>query len=165
MATRRTKEFLDGNRVKYVMIAHSPAYSAQEVAASAHVPGKDLAKTVIVKIDGQLAMAVVPADRQVEMSLLREAAGAQYAELADEADFATRFEGCQLGAMPPFGNLFGMETFVDKGLAKEEFIAFNAGSHTDVIAMQFNDFRRLAHPKLAPVSMAVVPDDAQTLQV
>ena len=157
MATRRTREFLDGNGVKYVIISHSRAYTAQEVAASAHVPGGDLAKVVVVTVDGRLALAVVPASRQVDMGLLRSAAEAQYAALADESDFADRFEGCQLGAMPPFGNLFGMETFVDKDLATEEYIAFNAGTHTDVIAMRFTDFRRLAHPKLTRISMAAVP--------
>src|SRR5688500_16753947 len=110
MATRRTREFLDGNKVKYAVISHSPAYTAQEVAASAHIPGKDLAKTVIVTIDGRLAMAVVPASREVDMVLLRSAADARRAGLAEEAEFADRFEGCQLGAMPPFGNLFGIET-------------------------------------------------------
>jgi Ala-tRNA(Pro) deacylase len=161
MATRRTREFLDGNGVKYVLIHHSPAYTAQEVAASAHIPGRDLAKAVMVTIDGRLAIAVVPASRLVDMDLLRSAAGAQYAALADEADFADRFDGCQLGAMPPFGNLFGMETFVDTDLAKEEYVAFNAGSHTDVIAMRFNDFRRLANPKLAHITPAGVPRDLQ----
>ena len=151
MATRRTREFLDGNGVKYVLIHHSPAYTAQEVAASAHIPGRDLAKSVMVTIDGQLAIAVVPASRLVDIDLLRSAADAQHAALADEADFADRFEGCQLGAMPPFGNLFGMETFVEKDLAREEYVAFNAGSHTDVIAMRFADFRRLVHPKLAHI--------------
>lgn len=165
MATRRTREFLDGNKVRYALITHSPAFTAQEVAASAHIPGKDLAKTVIVLIDGELAMAVVPASRAVDTALLRSAADAQFVEIADEVDFAGRFEGCQLGAMPPFGNLFGMETFVDRELAKEEYIAFNAGSHTDVIAMRFADFRRLAHPRLALIAAEAAPADAPSLQV
>jgi len=155
MATRRTKEFLDGNHAKYVIITHSPAYTAQEVAASTHIPGRRLAKTVVVKIDGKLAIAVVPAHREVDMSALRAAAGAHYAELADKSEFAERFEGCQLGTMPPFGNLFGLDTYVDRALAHEEAIAFNAGSHTDVIVMNFNDFRRLAHPRLADISTVV----------
>ena len=152
MATRRIREFLDGNKVKYVVICHSPAYTAAEVAASAHIPGRDLAKTVIVDIDGTLAMAVVPASREVDMAVLRAAAGASRVGLAEEADFAHRFEGCKLGAMPPFGNVFGMDTYVDRDLAKEEYIAFNAGTHTDLIAMKFNDYRRVAHPKLARIA-------------
>ena len=151
MATRRIQEFLDGNKVKYAVISHSPAYTAAEVAASAHIPGKDLAKTVIVDIDGTLAMAVVPASREVDMAALRAAAGASRVGLAEEADFAHRFEGCKLGAMPPFGNVFGMDTYVDRDLAKEEWIAFNAGTHTDLIALKFSDYRRVAHPKLARI--------------
>ena len=157
MATRRTREFLDGNKIKYALISHSPAHTAQEVAASVHIPGRDVAKVVVVIVDGKLAMAVVPASKQVDMELLRSAAGAQFVELAGEPDFANRFEGCQLGTMPPFGNLFGMETYVDKELAKEEYIAFNAGSHTDVIALRFADFRRLVHPKLLKIAASFEP--------
>jgi Ala-tRNA(Pro) deacylase len=124
------------------------------VAASVHIPGRDLAKVIVVLIDGKLALAVVPASRQVDMDLLRAAADGQFAELAEERDFVNRFEGCQLGAMPPFGNLFGMETYVEKEMAKEEYIAFNAGSHTDVIALRFSDYRRVAHPKLANIATA-----------
>jgi Ala-tRNA(Pro) deacylase len=165
MSTRRTREFLDGSKVNYVVISHSAAFTAQEVAASAHIPGREIAKTVIVMIDGELAMAVVPANREVEMGMLRSAAGAQYVELADERDFAQRFEGCQLGAMPALGILFGMETYVDKQLAKEEYIAFNAGTHSEVTAMRFADYRRVAHPKLARISTAAVGSDLHMLQV
>ena len=154
MAMRRIKEFLDGNKVKFSVISHPPAYTAQEVAASAHIPGRDLAKTVIIRVDATLAMAVVPASREVDMVLLRKAAGAERVGLADKSDFAERFEGCQLGTMPPFGNLFGMDTYVDRALATEEYIAFNAGTHTDVIAMRFNDYRRVAHPKLVHIAAA-----------
>jgi len=152
MATRRIREFLDGNGAKYVILSHSPAYTSQEVAASAHVPGKAMAKTVIVKLDGRLAMAVVPASREVEISLLRETTGAHFAELADESEFADRFEGCQLGTMPPLGNLFGMSTYMDQSLAKAEYIAFNAGTHTELVLMKFVDYRRIAHPKLGRIA-------------
>ena len=151
MATRRTREFLDGNNVRYVMIHHSPAYTAPEVAASVHVPGRQLAKTVIVWIDGRIAMAVVPATRDVDFDLLRLAAGARDCRLAEEAEFADRFEGCQLGAVPPFGNLFGMETHVARALTDQPYVAFNAGTHTDVIVMEFEDYRRLVRPKLAEI--------------
>ena len=165
MATRRIREFLDGQKVKYAVITHSPAYTAQEVAASAHIPGKALAKTVIVDIDGSLAMVVVPASREVDLGSLRTAAGARLVGLADKAEFATRFEGCQLGAMPPFGNLFGMDTYMDRNLAKEEHIAFTAGTHTDVIEMRFSDYRRLAHPKLIQIAMAPTPLATCVLQL
>ena len=153
MATRRIREFLDGNRAKYVLISHSTAYTAQEVAESAHVPGREMAKTVVVRLDGRLGLAVVPATRDVDMGLLRLTTGALYVGLAEEGEFEGRFEGCQLGAMPPFGNLFGMETVADERLAEEDLIAFNAGSHQDVIAMRFADWRRLVRPKVADISM------------
>jgi len=154
MATRRIREFLDGNKVGYQVISHSPAYTAQEVAASAHVPGKDLAKVVVVILDGQTALAVIPATHEVDLERLCVAAGAAGVDIAAEREFAHRFEGCKLGTVPPFGNLFGMDTYADSALAKEEYIAFNAGTHTEVIAMKFADWRRLAHPKLAAISFA-----------
>lgn len=154
MATRRIREFLDGGDAEYVIISHSPAYTAQEVAESAHIPGRDVAKTVVVEIDGRLALAVVPATRHVDLYRLCAAAGAEEVRLADESDFADRFEGCQLGAVPPFGNLFGMETYVDRSLARERYIAFSAGSHTELIATRFGDYRRLARPKLVQIAAA-----------
>lgn len=155
MATRRIQEFLDGNKAAYSFIQHRPAYTAQDVAASAHIPGRDLAKTVIVNIDGTLAMAVVPATMDVDLDRLRCVAGASFVMLAEESEFAHRFEGCKVGTVPPFGNLFGMELYMDRSLAQEEYIAFNAGTHTDIIAMRFTDYRRLAHPKL--VGIAATP--------
>lgn len=156
MATRRIQEFLDGNEVRYVLISHSPAYTASQVAESVHIPGRSLAKVVIVVIDGHRAMAVVPATREVDMSRLQAVTGSVDVRLADEAEFAHRFEGCQVGAAPPFGNLFGMATYVEASLAREPHIAFNAGTHTDVIVMEFADFCRLAKPILAQIDMAPV---------
>src|SRR5512134_2361433 len=102
MPIESLRAFLDRNRIKYVLVTHSPAHTAQEIAASAHIPGRAMAKTVIVKLDGRLAMAVLPASEMVDLELLADAAFAQKAELADEAEFADRFPDCQLGAMPPF---------------------------------------------------------------
>lgn len=154
MATQRICEFLDGNHTPYVRVIHSPAYTAQEVAASMHLPGRYMAKTVIVKIDGRLAMVVVPAPKNVDLELLRHEAGTKHIVLADEAEFVDRFRGCQLGTAPPFGNLFGMETFVDHEVAKQDHIVFNAGTHTDAISMRFADYRRLAHPHLLRVAVS-----------
>ena len=163
MAIRRTIEFLDGNNVKYVMLKHSPAYAAEDVAASVHVPARTFAKTIAVKLDGQLALAVVPATRQVDLGLLRVAGGASQADIADASEIASRFEGCQVGSMPPFGNLFGLATYVEATLTKRTFIAFNAGSHTDVVVMRFSDYRRLAHPKMARISLAPIAQLAEAL--
>ncbi|HEY2586865.1 MAG TPA: YbaK/EbsC family protein [Tepidisphaeraceae bacterium] len=156
MATRRIQEFLDGNKVRYVLISHSPAYTASQVAESVHIPGRSLAKVVVVVVEGRLAMAVVPATCEVDMSRLQVVTGSAGVRLADEAEFAHRFEGCQVGAEPPFGNLFGMETYVEGTLANEPCITFNAGTHTDVIVMDFVDFQRLARPILARIDMAPV---------
>lgn len=157
MATRRIREFLDGNHARYVLISHSRAYTTSQVAESAHVPGKCMAKVVMVVLGGRLAMAVVPVTRDVDLERLREQTGKDDVRLADEDEFARRFEGCQLGTAPPFGSVFGMETFVDRTLTDLPQIAFNAGTHTDVIVMDFGEFCRLAKPRV--VSIAVKSAD------
>lgn len=148
MPVRQLKEFLDKEKIKYVSIIHSPAYTAQEVAASAHIPGKELAKTIIVELDGQMAMAVLPANRKIVLQDLREVTGSDQVKFASEEQFRQRFPGCETGAMPPFGNLYGMEVFLAETLTALEAIAFNAGSHTEVIRMSFKDFERLVQPKV-----------------
>ncbi len=148
MPLERLKQFLDTNAVKYVSVKHSPAYTAQEVAALAHVPGKEWAKTVMVKLDGRMAMAVVPASCRVVFDLLKQASGARAAELAAEQEFRDLCPGCEVGAMPPFGNLFGMDVYVDEGLAQDPDIAFNAGSHSEMVRLPFAEFARLVKPKV-----------------
>jgi Ala-tRNA(Pro) deacylase len=148
MPVKKLKEFLDSNQVKYVSISHSAAYTAQEIAASAHVPGKDLAKTVIVKIDGKMAMAVLPASYKVDLMQLQEVLGATTVELASEREFRDMFPGCETGGMPPFGNLFDMEVYVSAKLAEDQEIAFNAGSHTELLKLAYKDFERLVKPKV-----------------
>ncbi len=148
MPVQKLKQFLDENQVKYVSISHSKAYTAQEVAASAHIKGKELAKTVIVKLDNATAMAVLPASYHVDLELLREAAGASRAALATESEFKGMFPDCETGAMPPFGNLYGMDVYVAEALAEDAEIAFNAGSHTELIRMAYKDFERLVQPKV-----------------
>lgn len=159
MPLKRLQEFLDNHGVKYVTIRHSRAYTAQEVAQSAHIRGQDLAKTVMVKVDGKMAMAVLPASQKVDLELLREAAGAKKVELAREAEFEERFPGCEPGAMPPFGNLYGMEVFAAQALAADEEIAFNAGSHTELIKMAYKDFERLVQPRIVTLSPTGQPPD------
>ena len=152
MPVRRLREFLDQHGVRYVIISHSTAYTAQEIAASAHVKGKELAKTVMVKLDGKLAMAVVPASQKVDFDLLQDVTGAHQVELASEAEFRSVFPECEVGAMPPFGNLYGMDVYVAESLADDEDIAFNAGSHTELIRLSFRDFERLVRPKIVQVA-------------
>lgn len=148
MPEKKLREFLDKNQVKYVNVSHSPAYTAQEIAASAHIPGKEVAKTVVVKVDGDIAMAVLPASRQVDFKGLAKAVGAKEVGLADEAEFRDLFGECEVGAMPPFGNLYDMPVYVDDVLAEDEEIAFNAGSHIELIRMNYNDYARLVRPKV-----------------
>ena len=155
MPVRRLKEFLDTQGVKYITISHSSAYTAQEIAATAHIRGKELAKTVMVKIDGEMAMAVVPASYRVDLDRLREASGSRTVELAIEEEFKWMFPECEPGGMPPFGNLYGMEVFVEESLAEDEEIAFNAGTHTELIRLSYGDFERLVAPKVAPFSLQV----------
>ena len=149
MPCEKLLEFLDKNAVPYTLIKHAEAFTAQEIAETAHVSGKELAKTVMVKLDGEMAMAVLPAENQVNFNLLREAAGAETVSLALEKDFKELFPDCDLGAMPPFGNLYGMRVFVAGSLTKCERIAFNAGSHTELIKMMCADFARLVKPQVA----------------
>ncbi len=155
MPVKKLKAFLDKSKIKYVTIAHSPSYTAQKIAASAHVPGKELAKTVIVKLDGTMAMAVLPALARVDLDLLKDAAGAKKVELAGEDEFRDMFPGCELGAMPPFGNLYGMDVFVAESLAEDEEIAFNAGSHTELIKLAYKDFEKLVEPRVVEFSVKV----------
>ncbi|NIR30113.1 MAG: YbaK/EbsC family protein [Gammaproteobacteria bacterium] len=149
MAIQALKELLDKHHVKYVSISHSLAYTAQEVAASAHIPGKELAKTTVVKVDGKLAMAVLPASAMVHVKRLKEAIGAGSVELAEEEEFREAFPDCETGAMPPFGNLYGMDVYVEESLAEDEEIAFNAGTHIELIRMAYRDFADLVKPRVA----------------
>lgn len=146
MAANKLKAFLDSRGIRYVSIKHSMAFTAAEVAESAHVKGRDFAKTVIVKIDGLMAMVVLPSTRRLVLHDLREMLANDEARLASEAEFRGAFPDCELGAMPPFGNLYGMAVYVAAALAEEPEIAFNAGTHTEVIKLSYEDFEAVVKP-------------------
>ena len=148
------REFLDRNRIQYLVISHSVAYTAQGIAALTHIPGKELAKTVMVMVDGRLSMAVVPASFRVDLYRLKKYLGADSVELASESEFRGRFPDCETGSMPPFGNLYGMDVFADQALAEDKEIAFNAGSHRELVRMRFADFFELVKPALIPLTAA-----------
>lgn len=148
MPAKRVKEFLDHHGIKYTTTVHSMAYTAQEIAALAHVPGREMAKSVIVRVDGKLVMAVLPAAYHVDLERLREVIGAHVLSLATEAEFKNLFPECEPGAMPPFGNLYGLEVYVDPTLAADEKIVFNSGSHIELMRMNYRDFERLVKPKV-----------------
>src|SRR6476620_5124706 len=139
MTSKVLKEYLESHHINYRTIPHSPGYTAQEIAASVHISGKKIAKTVIVKIGDKLAMVVLPANHHVSFSSLREITGLNNIDLARESDFKTKFPGCELGAMPPFGNLFDMPVYVSKYLSHDT-IAFNSGSHAELVQMSYQDF-------------------------
>jgi Ala-tRNA(Pro) deacylase len=151
MPASRVKAYLDAWNVEYEMIPYARAYDAQHVAAAAHISGKQLAKTVMIKVDDQLVMAVLPADMRVDCDRLRAALGVERAALAEECDFRDLFEDCQVGAMTPFGLLYGVDVFVDESLAQARSIAFRSGSHGELIRMAYADFAEMVTPHVLPL--------------
>jgi Ala-tRNA(Pro) deacylase len=152
MPAARIKDYLETQRVPYRTIQHRPVYTTQEVAAVTHIPGQEVAKSVLVWIDGDLTQVVVPAADRVSLDLLREETGARRIELASERDFRDKFPGCEVGAMPPLGNLYGLKVLVAAALSRDEEIAFNAGTHTEVIRIKYADFDRLVHPRVVDIT-------------
>lgn len=148
MPVKELKDFLDKHGVKYQSMMHSPAFTAAEVAASAHVPGREFAKTVVVKIDGKMALVVVPANDHVDLQHVREVSGANAVDLASEYEFKDKFPGCEVGAMPPFGNLYHLPVFVGEKLTHADHIEFNAGSHAEILQVSYEDFARLVQPRV-----------------
>ncbi len=149
MPAKKLKEYLDANGVPYVTVTHSVAYTAQEIASIAHVPGKEMAKTVMVKVDGKMAMAVLPASAKVDLELLKVVTRSHDVELSHETEFKAMFPDCETGAMPPFGNLYGMKVYMERSLREDDEIAFNAGTHRELIWMRRADLERLTHPYIA----------------
>ena len=149
MPAHKLKEFLDSHKVKYTTLTHPRAYTAQEIASLAHVHGDEFAKTVIAKVDGEMLMAVIPASAHVDLHLLKSAAKGKKITLASETDFRDRFPGCETGAMPPFGQLYGMPVFVEESLTREKEIAFNAGTHEELVRLAYSDFAKLVKPTVA----------------
>lgn len=152
MPSGKLKAFLDENNIRYLTIRHSNAYTSQEIAASAHVSGKEFAKTVIIKVNGKMVMAVLPASYQIDFDMLKEIFSSRVVTLASEEEFKNRFPDCEIGAMPPFGNLYDMEVYVAESLTGNREISFNAGTHTELIRMDFRDFMQLAEPGILKFS-------------
>ena len=153
MPVKKLKEYLDTHMIKYITIDHSPAYSAREVASSTFVPRREFAKCVMVKADDRIAMTVLPASRHVDLEKLATAAGSRNVRLASEREFEKLFPGCETGAMPPFGNLYGLDTYVDATLEQDDEISFNAGTHTQVIRLAFDDYEKLVKPTICNFSV------------
>jgi len=141
-------EFLDESRVPYKVLEHRPVFSAQRLAQIEHEPGRFVAKPVIVKADGRFLMCVLPADAKIDLETLKGQLRAESTELANEEDIARLFPDCEVGAEPPFGNLFHLDTVMDKALEKDDHIVFRAGSHTKAVRLDMADYRKLVHPKV-----------------
>ncbi len=152
MPVKKLKELLDSHDVRYASISHSLAYSAQTIAEAAHIPGKELAKTVIVRIDDKFAMVVLPASYRVHPGHLKVAVSASHVELATEAEIENLFPDCERGAMPPFGNLYDLDVYVAEQLTEDEEITFSAGSHTELVRMSYKDFETLVTPKITALT-------------
>ena len=148
---KRLKEILDQAKVSYEVYNHPQAFTAQEIAARQHMSGKEMAKVIILKADADYVMAVVPATSLVSLRKARAAVGAKNVSLATESEFASLFPECEIGAMPPFGNLFGLSVYVDPALEKDETIFFNAGNHIQTVRLRYHDFKELVKPQVAPL--------------
>ena len=152
MPVEKVKEFLESSGTEFEVIETPSAYTAQETAERAHIPGKELAKTVIVRVDGAFAMAVLPAPERIDFVLFRGLAAAQGVELATEEEFADLFPDCELGAMPPFGNLYDMKVFVEESLTEDDRIAFYGCDHSRLIRMKYADYEKLVRPQVGKFS-------------
>mgnify|MGYP002155002044 CR=1 FL=1 len=148
-------EFLRQNQVGFTHHVHPTAFTAREIAALEHVPPHEFAKTVVYHGDAGYGMAVMPADRKLDLQELRVLLGWNRVRLATESELASLFCECDLGAMPPFGNLCNMPVYVDSSLGSEEVIAFNAGTHRDVILLKYKDWERLVSPIVMPLARGV----------
>lgn len=157
---QRVRDFLDMHHVNYAALPHSPTFPAQKVAAELQVPSKQFAKAVILHADAHLLMAVLPASHRLNLHKLRDSLEARHLEIVPESELADFCPDSELGAFPPFGNLFGMETWVDRSLGKAEDIVFNAGTHQDAVRMKYADYLRLAMPQVANFSELAKPRQA-----
>ena len=151
----RVTDFLDKSGVKYEVSEHVPAFTAQQMAAAEHEPGRYVAKPVIIKADDEYLMCVLAAPCKIDLRALKGQLGAKSVELAEENEIGKMFEDCDLGAEPPFGNLYDLATIIDKALEDDDHITFQAGTHEKAIRMSMGDYRRLVEPKVLEFSYHV----------
>jgi len=144
--SRTLNAYLDHERVHYDVLPHPEAFRALAIAQTLHTPGKEMAKVVIVKVQERFAMTVLPASWNVDLRRLRTVFATHRVRLATEDEITGLFPDCELGAMPPFGNLYGLPVYVDQSLTEDEEIVFQAGTHSDAVRMRYWDFASLAFP-------------------
>lgn len=152
----RVIEFLDKSAVPYQTSEHPPTFTAQQMAAVEHEPGQFVAKPVIVKVDGEYMMCVLSACDKIDLGELKDQLGANSVELAEETQIGRIFDDCELGAEPPFGNLYDLPTIMDKALEKDDHIKFQAGTHEKAISMSMDEYRELVKPKVLEFSYHVM---------
>ena len=150
MINQQIKEYLEKKHVKYATINHPTAYTASQTAQAAHIPGKQMIKVVVIKADEKLAIVALPAHENIDINALRKLTKAKKVVLAHEYEFNEQFPGCDVGAMPPFGELFKMEVYMAESLTKQNWLACNAGSHSDLLKIKGDEFLKLVHPKPIP---------------
>jgi len=146
---KKLKELFEQAQVPYEVFNHALAYTAQEIAAKQHVSGNEIAKVVMLEVDGSLVMAVIAGNHKISLDEVRAGLGAGHVRLATEDEFISRFPGCEIGAMPPFGNLFGINVIVDPELEKDKYIYFNAGNHVQTVRLAYKDFAALVKPQIS----------------
>jgi Ala-tRNA(Pro) deacylase len=149
---KKLKELFDETKVSYEVYNHPLAYTAQEIAQRQHFSGNEMAKIVMLKLDGKVVMAVVTGNRKVHLPTIRASLAAYEVSLATEDEFYSKFPGCEIGAMPPFGNLFGLPVYVDPAVTKDESIYFNAGNHVQTVRMRYKDFEKLVNPQVVQLT-------------
>lgn len=159
MPLTRLKTFLDENGIEYEIIPHPTVYTSAGLGAVTHIPGKEIAKTVLVNVDGLLAMVVLPGSKHVNLRALKSQLGASKLGIAAEEEFAHVFPDCEVGAMPPFGNLYGLPVYVDHVLTHDSEIAFNAGTHRELLRLRYKDFEQVTNPVVVKVSMPAEVDE------
>lgn len=150
MISQQIRKFLENHHVKYSVINHPTAYTASQIAQSAHIPGRQLAKIVVVKIDDKLAMVTLPAHVHLDLDAIKELSHGKKVKLAREYEFNTQFPGCEVGAMPPFGELYNMDVYLADSLTHQDWVAFNGGTHSDLLKINCKELLKLVHPKLLP---------------
>jgi Ala-tRNA(Pro) deacylase len=149
---QRIRDYLDSQDVPFEPLHHSQAFTGQEVAHSLHLSGKRLAKTLVLKADGKLLMAVIPACHRLNLQDLRGVVEISHLEMLPESELAKLFPDCELGAVPPFGSLYGLEVWVDRAVSDGEEVVFCAGTHEDCLRMKYSDFAKLVKPRLGRFS-------------
>lgn len=149
---RKLKEVLDQAKIPYEVYNHPRAFTTQEIAATQHITGRAMAKVVILKVDGSFVMVVLPSNRMVSFAHVKTGLGAKKVALTTEEQFAALFPECEIGAMPPFGNLFGLPVYLDPALERYDSIYFNAGNHLQTVKMKYEDFKRLVKPEIVTLT-------------